>query len=372
MKKIVLLVVLGFLYFSGYTQWVQYKQIPNSFSHFKNHNYDLEINNKGEVCFYSNNGNIMDDPKGPRMNCLIHSNNNQTNWDTKYINYENGINLSKIKCFNNYFYYVKQNKGFSSLNYLNGFSEITTFLNINGSIIDYCVFQENQYVLISPLNKKNERILLHFKEYNIFKSDTLKSFSPKKVFFINDTLGYLVSTNHIIEYSKGNFDVIYSNFQSEIVDFCIISETLAYMLNSKGELFKTNDKLCWKRIETHEKFIKQMFFNSESLGFVLDSNNVLYSTIDNGNSFNEEIIDSENGNVSKKVFFINNNEVFVLMNNHLYRNLFEINKSDNDFILNSNINEENKEFFSLYPNPTNNKINITLTDPLSDHTKISI
>ena len=180
---------------------------------------------------------------------------------------------------------------------------------------------------------------------------------PISVFMVSNTIVYMTCQQGIFKSSDGGVNWINTHsFPLPFKPFQVFFPTsnIGYAVGPpSGLILKTvNAALSWDTISYNiYPSTNSIFFTSTDSGYVVGGLSTLISTVDGGNNWNSETIPPGGNGDYRKVYFTEGGIGFVIGNNGII-----LKKSINTSI--PEINNSSNLIIEMYPNPTNDLLNI--------------
>ncbi|MGB0870294.1 MAG: YCF48-related protein [Flavobacteriales bacterium] len=128
----------------------------------------------------------------------------------------------------------------------------------------------------------------------------------ENTFFIDESVGWLIGLNGTLKYSNNGGESWMDKSFNQVdyfTDLKFIQDTVG-ILSGKGVLYRTNNSgLNWNKIDLTDKFIMEVFFINEQIGWLCGEDGIIYKSIDSGLSW--EAQESGINEWLQGVYFIN-------------------------------------------------------------------
>lgn len=175
---------------------------------------------------------------------------------------------------------------------------------------------------------------------------------PRDIYFLNENLGYIATTNSVLKTNNGGETFTEFNFPDDnlFLSLYFPTETTGYVGSYKGKMYRTFDGgQNWTELIDTNRFVytTDMFFVNENTGYI--SAGGIFQTNDSGETWTKI---NYMGEGSGEIWFTNGQKGYVVSNEG---NIF---KTINAGAVNVAKPVKPQPQYSVYPNPTNGLFSI--------------
>ena len=284
---------------------------------------------------------------------------------------DSGNSWNIIDDFNGYFsvseivsthpdtvYYLLNNEGITSLvySYDSGTQWENKQIDVNYPVDLFFINSDTGYVITSGYNANKLTKFTLDSLYTLINTDTI-NLTYSKIFFVNSQIGYLTakdtSNNNILLFTDDggvSWNTNYTSPEYVFNNLFFTSDSVGYIACSSGKILKTNDfgmNLTELAISTTSNLNDIQFVN-DSCGHCIGDDGVSVYTTDSGDTWSYDTINTSENLLKVQMFDLNNG--YILSSNN---KLFSKN-------INNSISTYNDEPFSIYPNPTSGYLYLSL------------
>ena len=266
-------------------------------------------------------------------------------------------------------YYLLNNEGITSLvySYDSGNQWENKQIDVNYPGDMFFINSDTGYVITSGYNKNKLTKFTIDSLYTLINTDTI-NLIYSKLFFINSQIGYLTakdtSNNNILLFTNDggvSWNTNYTSSEYVFNNLFFTSDSVGYIICSAGKILKTNNfgmSLTELTISTTSN-LNDIQFVTDSCGYCIGDDGVCFYTTNFGNTWLYDTINITENLLKLQMFNLNTG--YILNSNN---NLFSKN-------INNSIFTDRIEPFRIYPNPTSSYLYINI-DPKITIDNISI
>jgi len=299
---------------------------------------------------------------------LVVSNTNDfgTTWDQKVYLSSTSLSVTDISASGNNIYCTGNypTGGFCQYSHDSGVNWTQLSFGMTNYTRDAFLLSNNTLFVATQQNNSDyhNAKLFRFSQdslYTLIDTDSL-NFSSSKIFFLTSNTGYItakdtLNNNLVLFTNNGGDSFVANNISAEYVykDVYFTSDSVGYICCSEGKILKTmNYGVSFSELITPTTSdLSAIQFVNDSCGYCVGENGTCIYTSDFGNTWTSDSILTSD--YLKKIQMFSMDYGYILSLPNLYHGFALWSKND----LNS-ISIPQKEIVSIYPNPTTDYVSI--------------
>lgn len=233
------------------------------------------------------------------------------------------------------------------------------FLNENNGYYSFFPGAGNDSYLM-----KNGSAMFTTKKYILTKDNYQYPNNTTKIKFINDSTGFIIckdTLDNAVILKTTNFGNNWSEKKllnnNSFKDIYFISDSVGFVIGTNGYVLKTNDYgNNWESINSNtSNCLNSIDFSNDSIGYIVGNSGELLKTLNQGLTWNSETFSNSTDLIYVRTFYGGN--IYI---NDNQGNLYSNNTSS---IANQNTSDD----ISIYPNPTKDLINVLISPSVRNY-----